>query len=104
MNMRRTIKTRPVEDHIALIEVPASAEAYTKWMHYEYLSCRQAAILEVVKANPGATIGAIAAVLNVNKPSVTRAADKLSKWNLLHRSTDLMDRRLMLLWPGPNKG
>lgn len=94
---------RPVEDHIALIEIPDTAKPFIKWMQHEYLSCRQAAILEVVKANPGATVGAIAAVLNVNKPSVTRAADKLSTWGLVHRSLDMRDRRLMLLWPGPEK-
>jgi len=68
-------------------------------MDAEQLTCRQAAILAVVMANPGTTVGAVARAMGVPKPSVSRGADKLSEWGLMFRSHDPSDRRLALLFP-----
>jgi DNA-binding MarR family transcriptional regulator len=69
-------------------------------MSHEQLTCRQAAILMLVRANPGCTVGAIAHTLGAHKPTVTRAADKLENYLLIHRKPDPQDRRLVQLWPG----
>lgn len=77
------------------ITIPAEARPYMRWTNSEHMTCRQAAILAIVAANPGVTVGAVAAVMGVPKPSVTRAADKLEAWQLLIRSQHPKDRRLV---------
>lgn len=82
------------------ITIPADARPFMRWMEGD-LTCRQAAILAIVTANPGVTVGAVALVLGVPKPSVTRAADKLHEWGLMHRTHHPEDRRLVQLHAGP---
>ena len=95
---------KPAMEQVPGITVPDEALMFMQWGNLEQLTCRQAAILLMIKANPGCTVGAIAHVLNVPKPAVTRAADKLASWSLVHRRLCLSDRRLIELWPGRKKG
>ena len=81
------------------ITIPADARPFMQWIHAD-LTCRQAAILAIVTANPGVTVGAVALVLGVPKPSVTRAVDKLYEWSLMHRTHHPEDRRLVQLHAG----
>jgi DNA-binding MarR family transcriptional regulator len=96
--------TKPAMEQVPSITVPDEALIFMQWGNLDQLTCRQAAILLMIKANPGSTVGAIAHVLNVPKPAVTRDADKLASWSLVHRRLCLSDRRLVELWPGPKKG
>ena len=58
------------------------------------LSSRQTAILlNVYLTDPPHTVRALAADLNISKPAVSRAADKLSVLGLIKRQTDEKDRR-----------
>jgi DNA-binding MarR family transcriptional regulator len=91
------MKTRRVEEQIALTTIPADALPFMRWADAEQLTCRQAAVLAIVTANPGVTVGAVAAVMGIPKPGVTRAADKLVDWGLMLRSVSRMDRRLVEL-------
>lgn len=88
------------------LKIPDSVQPFIEWMNVEQLTCRQAAILLMVRANPGCTVGALALTLELQKPVVTRAADKLEDYLLIHRKPDPMDHRLVQLWPGrgPRKG
>ena len=98
--------TKPSIEAAKLITVPETAKPYMDWMGDEHMTCRQMAILMIIEANPGCGVGAIATLLDIPKPSVTRAADKLSEHRLIHRMTDPNDGRLVQLWPGrkPKKG
>lgn len=98
--------TKPSIEAAKLIHIPETAKPYMDWMGDDHMTCRQMAILMIIEANPGCGVGAIAAVLDIPKPSVTRAADKLSEWELVHRMTDPNDGRLVQLFPGrkPKKG
>lgn len=93
------MKKRRVEEQAALTTIPADALPFLRWADAEQLTCRQAAILAIVTANPGVTVGAVAAVMDVPKPSVTRAADKLVDWGLMQRTHNPDDRRLVALYP-----
>ena len=42
------------------------------------------------------TVRGLAAKLNVSKPAITRALDRLSEFDLLRRKTDPLDRRSVL--------
>jgi DNA-binding MarR family transcriptional regulator len=90
---------QPAVEQADTISIPADARPYTKWIDAD-LTCRQAAILAIVTANPGVTVGAVALVLDVPKPSVSRAADKLFDWGLMHRTHHAEDRRLVQLHAG----
>ena len=98
--------TKPSVEAAKLITIPENAKPYMDWLGDEQMTCRQMAILMIIEANPGCGVGAIANVLDIPKPSVTRAADKLAEWELIHRMTDYTDRRLVQLFPGrkPKKG
>ena len=45
------------------------------------------------------TVRGLAAKLNVSKPAITRALDRLSEFDLLRRKTDPLDRRSVLVRP-----
>lgn len=63
------------------------------------LSVRQTAILLCVYLTPEPhTVRALAANLNISKPAVSRAVDKLSVLGLLRRQTDETDRRSVNLY------
>ena len=86
---------QPASDQAATTTIPADARPYLRWTRNENMTCRQAAVLAIVEANPGVTVGAVARVLDIPKPSVTRAADKLELWGMLTRSVSRTDRRLV---------
>lgn len=62
------------------------------------LSARQLAILlTVYLTSPPHTVRGLAALLNLKKPAVTRALDKLSVLGFIRRATDEDDRRSILV-------
>ena len=62
------------------------------------LSARQLAVmLTVYLTNPPHTVRGLAAALNVSKPAITRALDRLSALGFIRRKTDSSDRRNVLI-------
>lgn len=62
------------------------------------LSARQMAVLlTVYLTSPPHTVRGLAAVLNVSKPAITRALDRLGELDLLRRKPDDHDRRSVLV-------
>jgi DNA-binding MarR family transcriptional regulator len=62
------------------------------------LSARQMAVLLTVYRTEGPhTVRGLAATLNVSKPAITRALDRLGALDLAHRKIDPMDRRSVLV-------
>lgn len=96
-------KRRRVDEQADAITIPEDARLYMRWLE-EDLTCRQAAVLAIITDNPGVTVGAVAAVMGVPKPSVTRAADRLAEFELLHRTHNAEDRRLVALYAGRKAG
>lgn len=90
---------RPAEAQMAKVAIPADAKPFLSFVRFELLTCRQAAVLLTVRANPGMTVGAIAGALDMQKPAVTRALDKLEAFGLVWRAIDPADQRLKQVWP-----
>lgn len=64
------------------------------------LSARQMAIILTVYIEPGPhTVRGLSAGLNVSKPAVTRALDRLTDLGLVRRVKDPDDRRSVILRP-----
>jgi DNA-binding MarR family transcriptional regulator len=62
------------------------------------LSARQMAILMTIYlGDPPHTVRALSETLNIAKPAVTRALDRLSELGLVRRKPDENDRRSVLL-------
>lgn len=62
------------------------------------LSARQLALLLTVYLTPPPhTVRGLAGVLNISKPAVTRALDRLSSLDYVRRKTDESDRRNVLI-------
>ena len=62
------------------------------------LSARQMAVLlSIYRTEAPHTVRGLAANLNVSKPAITRALDRLQKLELIRRKTDEQDRRSVLL-------
>ncbi|GEO82833.1 MarR family transcriptional regulator [Pararhodospirillum oryzae] len=62
------------------------------------LSARQMALLLTVYMTPPPhTVRGLANLLNISKPAVTRAVDRLSDYGLVKRKTDETDRRSVLI-------
>ena len=62
------------------------------------LTARQfALLLHVYQAAPPHTVRGLAALLNISKPAVTRALDRLEALEFLRRKTDEADRRSVLV-------
>jgi len=62
------------------------------------LSARQMALLLTVYLTPPPhTVRGLAGLLNVSKPAVTRAVDRLSEYGLVKRKIDEHDRRSVLI-------
>lgn len=62
------------------------------------LSARQMALLlTVYLQNPPHTVRGLSNVLQVSKPAITRALDRLSELGLIKRKTDEEDRRSVLI-------
>jgi DNA-binding MarR family transcriptional regulator len=97
----KTAAVRPADEQVSDMLIPYAAQAYLEWSRVADMSCRQVAILLTVRANAGASTGAVATLLGLNKPCVTRAADKLEDLKLLHRLPHEGDKRLVMLMPGP---
>lgn len=62
------------------------------------LSARQmAVVLTVYLSPPPHTVRGLAAALNVSKPAITRALDRLEKLDFVRRKADESDRRSVLV-------
>lgn len=62
------------------------------------LTTRQFALfLEVYLAPPPHTVRGLAKTLNMSKPAVTRAVDRLEKLDFVRRKTDEQDKRSILV-------
>jgi DNA-binding MarR family transcriptional regulator len=62
------------------------------------LSARQMALLlTVYLTTPPHTVRGLATALNVSKPAITRALDRLSEYGLIRRKVDEFDRRSVLI-------
>lgn len=62
------------------------------------LSARQMALLlTVYLTTPPHTVRGLALTLNVSKPAITRALDRLSEFGLVKRKVDDTDRRSVLI-------
>ena len=62
------------------------------------LSARQLALmLTVYQSAPPHTVRGLAAHLNISKPAITRALDRLAKLGLVRRRKDPADRRSVLV-------
>ncbi len=62
------------------------------------LSARQMAlVLTVYLTPPPHTVRGLAATLNVSKPAITRALDRLTEFGLVKRKVDEQDRRSVLI-------
>ncbi len=62
------------------------------------LSARQLGVFLTVYLNDGPhTVRGLAAELNVSKPAITRALDRLGELDLARRKVDPMDRRSILV-------
>ncbi|OIQ97162.1 transcriptional regulator SlyA [mine drainage metagenome] len=62
------------------------------------LSARQMAlVLTVYLTPPPHTVRGLAATLNISKPAITRALDRLSEIGLIRRKVDEADRRSVLI-------
>jgi DNA-binding MarR family transcriptional regulator len=66
------------------------------------LSARQLGVFLTCYLNEGAhTVRGLAAVLNVSKPAITRALDRLGELDLARRKVDPLDRRSVLVQRTP---
>ncbi len=66
------------------------------------LSARQLGVLLTCYLNDGGhTVRGLAASLNVSKPAITRALDRLGEFDLARRKTDPADRRSVLVQRTP---
>lgn len=62
------------------------------------LSARQTAVLMIVYLKDAShTVRGLALELNISKPAVTRALDRLSKYGLIKRKLDEKDRRSVII-------
>lgn len=98
--------TKPSIEAAKHIEIPDAALPYLSWMQHEQMNeqmtCRQVAVFMVVEANPGCGVGALAHALDVPKPSVTRAVQKLMAMGLLTMRTDPNDYRMVKIYVAEN--
>ena len=95
---------KPASDQVGDMTIPAEALPLIEWGQIERLTCRQAAILLLVRSNPGISAAALATAMKMPPPAVTRAADKLVLAGTIKRTTSNLDRRVIELWPVAKKG
>lgn len=77
-----------------MLTIPEGAKPFLPFIQKDDgLTMRQMSVLHVVAANPGVSVGPIAATLDLQKPAVTRAIDKLAAQGLVTRATARGDRR-----------
>src|SRR5579871_4667816 len=66
--------------------------------HGPDLSARQLALVLMVYMTPAPhTVRGLAALLNISKPAITRALDRLGKLGIVRRKVDETDRRSILV-------
>ena len=66
--------------------------------HGPDLSARQLALVLIVYMTPAPhTVRGLAGLLNVSKPAITRALDRLGKLGIVRRKVDEADRRSVLV-------
>ena len=99
--------TKPSIEAAKHIEIPDAALPYLSWMRlswmrHEQMTCRQVAIYMLVEANNGCGVGALAHALDIPKPSVTRAVQKLLAMGLLTMRTDPNDYRMVKIYVAEN--
>ena len=94
---------RPIESQASGMTLPDAVRPFLEWAQEDLLTCRQMVILMTVRANPGVSTGAIAEVLGLNKPAVTRTADKLVALGMLRRMKEPNDLRMVRLVPVTSK-
>lgn len=95
--------TQPVSDDMNIASTIEAPQPLTRWMNtlIEYvrsgepdLTNRQMALLLVVYLSPGPhTVRGLARALNVSKPVVTRALNRLGALGYLRRQRDDTDKR-----------
>jgi len=90
--------TKPLDLQVPHMTVPDIVTPFLPWIEDDHMTCRQVAILLLLRANPGVSTGAVASALNLNKPCITRAVDKLELLGLVTRTTHREDRRLVRLY------
>ncbi|MEY5100372.1 MAG: hypothetical protein RJA36_3091 [Pseudomonadota bacterium] len=76
------------------LSLPAAATPFTEMAAIDAnMTCRQIAVLLMIAAHPGNSVRQLAATLDLAKPVVTRANDKLVELGLITRTTSKTDRR-----------
>ena len=66
------------------------------------LTARQLGVMLICYTEPEAqTVRGLAARLDVSKPAITRALDRLAEFDLVKRKTDPLDRRSVLIHRTP---
>ena len=90
--------TKPLYLQVPHMTVPDIVNPFLPWIEEDQMTCRQVAILLLLRANPGVSTGAVASALNLNTPCVTRAVDKLELLGLITRTVHRDDRRLVRLY------
>lgn len=87
-----------LEAQIENMEISNDVKTLMKWHGYNHLTCLQVATLLLVQDNPGCSTGAIAEALQIYKPAVTRATQKLVKLGFLTSEVEVNDRRMVKLY------
>jgi len=76
------------------LSLPDAAMPFTQMAAIDAnMTCRQIAVLMMIHAHPGNSVKQLAAALDLAKPVVTRANDKLVELGLITRTTSKADRR-----------
>jgi DNA-binding MarR family transcriptional regulator len=76
------------------LSLPAAAVPFSEMATIDAnMTCRQIAVLLMVAAHPGNSVKQLAAALDLAKPVVTRANDKLVELGLITRTMNMTDRR-----------
>ncbi len=96
--MKETVETSMTFDTQEWLELWRRALTGSVASDNDDLSARQLALLlTVYRSPPPHTVRGLAAQLNISKPAVTRALDRLSRLDLVRRKRDEADRRNVLV-------
>ena len=89
-----------MKHHRQLVEILRETIVGTVRRDGPDLTARQLAVMLVCRLDdPPHTVRGMAGLLNVNKPAITRATDRLEELGLAKRRADTRDRRSVLLVP-----
>lgn len=76
------------------LSLPATVVPFSEMATIDaHMTCRQIDVLLMIAAYPGHSVKQIAAALELSKPVIVRACDKLVELGLITRSTLRADRR-----------